>query len=335
MKNISIALFLLLLLTSCFKEEDKRPKIESASISMKLGEDYGNVFYYNLASQTIVSQNKWNDWDLAFYAQDDDFFIKLNHGANMKAFKTNATLLEAVTSLDPNIKPKVDDATGDRAKIALNYTQDFTSNDTIYFNDAVYILLLGTDALGNEMGYKKMKLDFVYQNHYQISYANLDNTEKVSKKIYKDLKYNYMYLSFKNEGEIVPIEPDKTAWDIVFTRSTDVTISNDFVDTIFDYSVTSVLLNPFSTTAYLENALTFEAINQSTINSSALTNQLNIIGYDWKAYDLTNGIYAVRENQAYVVRDINDFYYKIKFVSFYDPETTLKGTISFDYEIIK
>lgn len=335
MKNILYITFILLL-TSCFKEEDKRAQKNTVGVvSMPLGEDYGNVFYYNLLDSSIVSQNKWSDWDLSFYAQDDDYYIKLNDAANMKAFKAPNNNFESVNSVGSDWEFIVDDATGNKDNHALQFTSKYTSNDTTYYEDAVYVLLLGSDALGNELGYKKLSLLYTYLNQYHIQYANLDNTENYEFTISKDVTVNYVHFTFNDEGAMKTIEPDKTTWDIVFTRSTDVTYTLDSSTVITDYSVTSVLLNPFSTEAYLQTDEEYEDYTFNKIDYTQFTNQLNIIGYNWKAYDLTTGVYATRTNQFYIIKDINDYYYKFKFLSFYDPDSSLKGTISFEYEIIK
>lgn len=334
MKNL-IYISIILLLSSCFKEEDKRTQNGNIdAVSMKLGEDYGNVFYYNLNTQKIVSQNLWSDWDLAFYAQADAYHIKMNDGANMKAYNTQSADFEAVTSLNPSWPSLVDDATGNLDNLALSYEIDYTKGDSTFYKPKVYILLLGSDALGNELGYKKISLLYTYLNQYAVKFSNLDNSETYTYTVLKDVTVNYVHFKFQNGGKQLLIEPDKLTWDVVFTRSTDITITNDFTDTIFDYSVTSVLLNPLYSKGYLETEIPFEDINTANIKNSEFTNQLNIIGFDFKAFNLVTGNYSIRKDRAYIVKDINDFVYKIKFLGFYDPDTNLKGTITFTYEIL-
>lgn len=334
MKNIKY-LLIILLLSSCFKEEDKLSLNPAETESMVLGEDYGNVFYYNLASKSVVSENHWSEWNLAFYSQEGDYHIRLNDAANMKAFNAQTTNFESVTSLKPEWRSIVDDAKGSRDNLALKFETLKTIDDTTFYKPNVYVLLLGTNPSGDEIGYKKMTLLYTYSNKYKIRYSNLDNTESYEYIITKDAVVNFIHFSFANKGNQVIIEPDKTTWDVVFTRSTDITITNDFVDTIFDYSVTSVLLNPLFTKAYEETEINYDDISIKDIKYQKLTNQLNIIGFEFKSFNLTTGYYTIKPNKSYVIKDINDFYYKIKFVGFYDPNTNIKGTISFVYEIIK
>lgn len=334
MKNL-IYISIILFLSSCFKEEDKRSSNSSiGSVSIKLGEDYGNVYYYNLRDSSIVSQNLWSDWDLAFYAQGDQYHIKMNDGANMKAYDAQSAQFDAVTSINPDWSSLVDDATGNLDNLALKYEIDYTKGDSTFYKPKVYVLMLGSNALGIELGYKKISLLYTYLNKYALKFSNLDNSETYISTIQKDVTVNYVHFKFENGGKQMLIEPDKTTWDVVFTRSTDITITNDFTDTIFDYSVTSVLLNPLYTKGYLETEIPFEDINTGNLKNSSFTNQLNIIGFDFKSFNLTTGNYTIRQNKAYVLKDINDFYYKIKFLGFYDPDTNLKGTITFTYEIL-
>ncbi|MGB1314533.1 MAG: HmuY family protein [Chitinophagales bacterium] len=335
MRKLFYILFPILLLTSCFKEEDKRQVNNETSVSIALGEDYSSVFYYNLSTQSVVAENKWIDWNLSFYAQEDDYFIKLNDAANMKAYKATQEQFEEVSAIDDVTNFILDDAKGTRNGIALLYEPTITKGDTIFYTNTTYILRLGKDVLGEEIGFKKIKLLYTYLNQYALRHSNLDGSEDYISIIKKDLTLNFVHFSFKNKGEIINIEPDKTTWDIVFTRSTDITVTLDSSIILPDYTVTSVLLNPYFTKAYKEESVDYKDATLFNIKNSSFTNQKNIIGYNWKAFDLINLTYAIRQNEFYVIKDINDFYYKLKFLSFNDPNTNIKGTISFQYEIIK
>ena len=58
---------------------------------------------------------------LAFYAQDDDFFIKLNYAANMKAYETEKNTFDEVNEINPNILSTVDDPKGRRDGLSLDF----------------------------------------------------------------------------------------------------------------------------------------------------------------------------------------------------------------------
>lgn len=335
MKNKIYIFTLVIILSSCFKEEDKRKENDSELESIRLESDYSVQNFYNLAQKKIVSSNNWTIWNLNFYAQSNNFFVKLNDAANMKAFNTNSTAFEDVLVFDDTWVSSVDNAEGDLNQLALDLNFIDNGLDTLYTDKKVYVLMLGTDAAGIDIGYKKIVIDYFYGNHYHIRFANIDGTEYHEAIIPKDETLNYVSFSFKNEGEIVSVEPDKNTWDIVFTRSTDVTITNDFSDTIFDYSVTGVILNPSTSQAYQIKDTSFISFNKTNVTETNFTNQLNIIGYDWKSYDLENSVYAIRQDNYYILKDGNSLVYKMNFKAFVDPETNERGTISFEYQVLK
>lgn len=335
MKYLIYIFAITLTLSSCFKEEDKREPLKTQVKSIKLESDYSVQHFYKLSDTSIVSSNNWTKWDLKFYAQNNNYYVKLNDAANMKAFNTNSKNFESVKTFNNTWISKVDNPEGDLNLLALDLEFISNGSDTLFTNKNVYVLLLGTDAAGNEIGYKKIVIDYFYGNHYHIRFANLDGSEEFEAIIAKDETLNYVYFSLNNQGEIVTVEPDRNTWDLVFTRSTDITIKNDFTDTIFDYSVTGVILNPYSTQAYQIIDENFASTNKDNVNSLDFTNQLNAIGYNWKSYDLENSVYAVRKNNYYIIKDGNSLVYKLKFISFVDPVTNNRGTISFEYEVLK
>ncbi|MFT4644742.1 MAG: hypothetical protein ACI8ZX_001149 [Planctomycetota bacterium] len=334
MKKYLIYILLLLIFSSCFKEEDKWNVSDSNSSFSTLGSDYSNQVFYNLSSQSIVSENKWTIWDLAFYAQENDYYIKLNDAANMKVFKAEGLSFENTNAIDNNWDSKVDYANGDRTKIALNYSKNSESSDTIYYNEDTYIIKLGIDGLGQDMGIRKFQLLYTYQKFYVFRYSNLDGSELITSMVEKDQTLNYTYFSFSDGGKEVIVEPDKSTWDLLFSRTTDMAISNDLSDTIFDYSVVSVLLNSFSAKSYRENEISYEDQKIQNIDNTLFSSTPNTIGYYWKYYNLEESQYSIIENQHYLVKDFNNYYYKFKILSFYDPETNNKGTIGFEYQLL-
>lgn len=334
MKYLFYLVLLTLSLSSCFKEEDKRTPNQIEYKSIKLESDYSMQHFYNLSDTSIVSSNNWTIWDLKFYAQGDGHYVKLNDAANMKAFRTNTSEFEDVLSFDDTWISIVDDPKGDINELALNITfEENSTTDTLFTNKNVYVLMLGTNALSIDLGYKKIVVDYFYNNHYHIRFSNLDGTEEHQSIIPKDETLNFVYFSFNNAGEVVSVEPDKNTWDLLFTRSTDIAIY--FTDTILDYSITGVILNPYTNKAYRVQDENFETTTSENINETNLSSQLNIIGYDWKFYDLETSRYEPRENNYYVIKDGNSIFYKMKFISFIDSLTNERGTISFEYNAIQ
>ena len=55
-----------------------------------------------------------------------------------------------------------------------------------------------------------------------------------------------------------------------------------------------------------------------------------MIGYDWKYYNLDAALYTIEPGLAYVIRDRDGFYYKLRFIDFYS-EAGEKGYPKFEY----
>ncbi|MGB1248768.1 MAG: HmuY family protein [Chitinophagales bacterium] len=318
---------IVLLLSSCFKEEEPRDAV-SIGTTIEMGSDYFNQVFYNIASNEVVSVNSYETWHLGFYAQADDYFIRLNAARVMYAFPTGEFNFENVTSLDENLTGDIDHQSGDRSRLALdvNFVE---SGDTAYSNSEVYILDLGTNEAGDYYGYKKIVFEKVSGNSYYIRFANLDNSEMYKAVVTKDETLNYVAFSLDNEGEVVNVEPDRNTWDLVFTNFT---AEIDTLGSLIPYSVTGAYFNPFFVEGYQINDNTFDDFSTNDINESLFDNQLDIIGHDWKVFSLEDNQYYIYNNKVYILKDINDNYYKLRFLDFYSQETGDKGYPTFEIQ---
>lgn len=335
MKQLIYILPIILIFSSCFKEEEKRKAENTAYESIKIEADYSRQVFYNLNSKTIISQNNWADWDLAFYSQDDDYYIKLNAAASMKIANTKSNDFNANINI-ADLDFKIDDPKSNINR-AIDVYFNYVQYDTLYSDSMVYVLFLGMKSNGDSLGFRKIVFDYAYKNQYHIKYSNLDGSNLLQTTIIKNPTTNFTSFSL-NKEEIVEIEPDKSTWDLLFSLSTDAVYTDDFSDTILDYAVTSVLLNPYTTEAYLEENISFDNFNLLNIDENKFSKNLNIIGYNWKRYQISqgnSGTYSIYPNKIYIVKGGNGLIYKMKFISFIDPETNERGTISFQYEVLK
>jgi hypothetical protein len=79
----------------------------------------------------------------------------------------------------------------------------------------------------------------------------------------------------------------------------------------------------------------FQSINRDAVQSLEFTTIQDEIGYDWKDVtgDVTSGniSYVIIEGLNYIIRDQEGFYYKLRFISFYNNEGE-KGYPTFEYQ---
>jgi hypothetical protein len=173
-----------------------------------------------------------------------------------------------------------------------------------------------------------VKFLWVNANAYKLKYGLLNNTQVDSIIIEKQTAYNYSYFTFSNGGQQLTMEPPKTEWDIVFTRYRYV-----FYNTIpyTPYQVSGVLLNPTGIYAGVDSTMNFDDIDYQKALSVPLFNQRDVIGYNWKYYSFSSQSYIVVPNRNYIIRDEKGYYWKLRFVDFYNNNGE-KGYPKFEYQ---
>jgi hypothetical protein len=139
---------------------------------------------------------------------------------------------------------------------------------------------------------------------------------------------NKLQIHYSFENGIVNVLPDPDSWSLLFSRYTTMLQTNDGED--YPYLVTGVLLNPSGVAAALDTIHEFSSIVLDDTADLELTTRADIIGYDWKYYNFNAGIYTIVPEFNYVIRDRDGFYYKLRFIDFYNT-TGEKGYPSFEY----
>jgi len=334
MKKVVYLICSIVLLSSCFKEEDPRTSFSSYD-TIEIGNDYNNQVFYSLYDTSIISTNDYLEWNLAFYCDQELSYVKLNSAANMVAYKTNSTDFNA----DFNTNFSEEDKRFDGSfyiENQLAIDQKITGNsfnDTLFTDQEVYILYPGIEANGNEIGsYKKFVFIGVFEDAYIIKYANLDGSDQHIASIPKDYSLNYVSYSWDSHS-IVDIEPDKNTWDLLFSRFTDTVYTTSGDDYLTGYAVTGLYLNQGASnvSAYFTEDYTYEEFSTENIDESQFSTKLNAIGHTWKQFSTQ---YNILQSRVYIVKDRNGNIFKMRFLSFYDSNSGLKGYPSFELELL-
>ncbi|MEX2597075.1 MAG: HmuY family protein [Salibacteraceae bacterium] len=290
---------------SCEKDEIPvepfdRGDVESVQIAM--GSDYETQVWYDLSDGKVVSTNDRFAWDIAFDCNDSAHFIYLNTSVVMMAAKAEGGAFEDEIDV-ASLSFRLDHPSGIKDSLALGHW---------WQQSAVWVIDLGYCINGSKRGYRQMQFSLTSDNKLTITHAKLDGSDLQSATIAKDDRMNRIAFSFSS-NQAVSIDPPKTDYDIVFT-----TYTHLFYNPFTPYSVSGVLLNPHQTTAVQIDHLSFEEIDETVARETVLTDSADVIGYDWKYYDLDAAQYTVFSNQNYIVRDNEGFYYKLHFVDFYN-----------------
>lgn len=324
--NILTGLMLPLLLTSCFKEDGMvLPHEQGAVLEGQVAEGglYGTQVFYDLKENEVAASGPVTDWDLSFASAGDDWTIRLNSSKFMLAGNSNDTAFQQELVAD-NLDMGFDASHGDPDSTAIG---DWVvkTEDTVWSRREVYLVDLGLDTMGNRLG--NMKVQFETEGtDYRIRYARTDGSDEQVKMVRRDPLRESVCFSFQKG--VVDVAPLPFDWSLLFTKYTTMLVTNEGEN--YPYIVNGVLLNPSGVTAALDTIHDFMEMDLADTLDLELTSRADVIGYEWKYYNFDAGVYTIVPEMHYVIRDRDGFYYKLRFIDFYN-DTGVKGYPRFEY----
>ena len=290
---------------SCEKEEIPISPHTPGNVltnQIELGIDYRYQVFYDLGSNSTISDNLKTDWDLGFESSNDGYHIILNSSTyGALSYVDNIPFNDIIDPL--NLSWSWDNPSGDLDSSAFGDSRNLSG---------FYVLDRGFDLNGISRGYKKILIDSISSDFYQISYSNLDNSSFNSLKLYKDPSVNFTCFSF-DSNQIIDIEPSFSDWDLLFSQYTH--LYND--TTTPAYLVTGVSSN-LEILVAVDTSNDFNDINYSMINEFSFNDNRDAIGFDWKEYDFNGGSYSINSNINYIIMDKQQKYFKLRFTDFYN-----------------
>ena len=324
----------LILLSSCFKEDEPMPAFPMQTTTIEMGKYYQYQYHFNLSENKKLTQIDKNSYDLVFESADSGWHIRLNTSAFMMAANTGEKDFEAITDTT-GLPWKFDKSNGNPDFIAIGNWLSINGTDTVYEN-TVYVINRGIDHLGNNRGLKKVKFTRVDKNSYTFSYADFNNENQGEFIINKENEVKHSFFSFDDETQLTGLEPPADKWDLLFTQYTTLLFTN--TGEPYPYLVTGVLSNYGNLKMAIDSVQTYENVTLETAQSFDYSNSWDFIGYDWKDIigDVGSGnvYYEIVPNRTYLLRTINDVYYKLRFINFYNEDTGEKGYPMFQYDVL-
>lgn len=317
MKKIVIIL-LSWLLVACEKKELPVPAYERGDLStvqIEMTRDYRYQVWFSLHDNKVVTTNLKTDWDLAFEAASDGMHVFLNGSKAMRAHKTRYTDLSQVKDTSGMGIAHADMPSGNRDSTAIgNWKLD----------NKVYILNRGYSLTSQLIGFYKLKIISENATHYTFEYAPLNSDEVRQGIVYKDDAYNFIAFSFSS-GTQELIEPKKADYELCFTQYTHL-----FYDPLQYYQVTGALSSSVVHVARISDKRFGDIVIGDTARYK-LDSRRDLIGYDWKSFNLNANLYSVNTNLSYLVKDSRGFYYKLHFIDFVN-SSGMPGYPKFEYK---
>ncbi len=289
------------------------------------GSQYGNDVYYSLANG-VVSTISRTDWDIAFSVSTRSSSIIINEGANVAlwvypnawtwATPSDTTGIKTWTSRVRNSNTDWEvGAFNANATTHPNYgwgNYNETSHNIVNIDGGVlYIIKLRNGS------YKRVWVETKYSSlqKYAFRYADIDGSNEhiVSELNLAGYTGNYGYYSLVDNQLIANREPDKSTWELLFTKWEDVNSDQPYI-------VFGVLQN----VGIKAIELTTTDFANVTYTDAQFVSDINTIGYDWKTYA---GTWTVANDKAYIIKNTAGKAYLIVFKTFAGSST---GALTFD-----
>lgn len=333
MKHTLIYLFILMVASSCFKEDVPYPAFEMQTTTIEMGQYYLYQSYFNLPSNEVVSSNEKNGWDLGFECGDTSWHVRLNTSAFMLA--AGAGIKDFDQAIDTaGFLWRFDKSDGNPDSTAIGDWLFIDGKDTLYHNE-VYVVNRGYDHLGNLRGLKKIMFTHVDSVSYSFRYADMDGSNENTITIQKRNDVYFTCFSFGEGGKQLDLEPRTDSWDLFFTQYTTLLYTDE--GDPYPYLVTGVLSNPGHIELAMDSLKTYDAVDLDYARSLTYSPQRDLIGYDWKDLigDVNSGnvYYEIVPGRNYLIRTKQGLYFKMRFINFYS-ESGEKGFPSFQYDVL-
>lgn len=297
------------------------------SVTVTTGPGNAQQTWYNLNTDASTSA-PLAEWDLAF---------EINGGFNAGIMANTAKGVKVYQAPFPVGDWGTMDTTGmaatwqglfnsdtDWSKGAFNSDVDLDAYNIgwgiyntvthVVAGDSIQVVVLADGSA------KMIRIDALGAGTYTFTYANLDGsdeqTHQVAKADYSGKNYAYWSMTAHSAIDREPMSAD---WDIVFGKYT--------TDIGMWYGVTGALHNKNVQAVQVGGVPTPDAV----FVWNDLGNDINILGYDWKYFDMGTFQYVIEDSLTFFVKDVTGNVWKIWFTAFGGSTT---GDISFNKQLI-
>jgi hypothetical protein len=292
---------------------------ETSFVEITQGPGYAREVYYNLASQEAVAVDG-NAWDIAF-SGGFSAGIWLNETSDGSGTTLGLYRLSADYSYTDTLAPDMAEerlfnkhtgyGDGAFAQVAdpanpfdLGWGEYNPVNHTVANGPA--FLLQKRDS-----SWVKFRVNTLASGTFSFSYADLDGANEtidtIDTRAYPDRSLIHYSMQTKAVVTNIPSE-----WDLIFTRY--YTPLDDGQGGTLDYLVTGSLQGPGIEVAEVQTLDPDQRAFQA--GTDTFSSNLDVIGYDWKSFDLSTFSYSIADDVVYFVKDRQDKLWKLQFIDF-------------------
>ncbi|MCB0771682.1 MAG: HmuY family protein, partial [Flavobacteriales bacterium] len=273
--------------------------------------------YYSLLNG-VQATAALDSWDLAFEISGFTSSIQVNTAKGLSVFETPFAISEwsSVNSPDEDNWTRLLNSETYWSAGALTHGNDLDQPDGFNVGWGTYNMITHT-IMGTKIyviktaggSYRKLRINSLASGSYSFTFADLDGSNEQTSTLVKSAfsGKNHGYFSFEG-NTVLDLEPPTASWDLVFTKYT--SIINAPAPTA--YAVAGVLQNKNV------SAMQIDGVDTSVADwtSAAFDTSMNIIGYDWKNYNMGSSMYEYADDRTYFILDRTGNIWKLIFTEY-------------------
>ncbi len=295
--------------------------------SVYMGAGYAKQVYYSLANDSVGAAPMLTpeSWDLGFITNMMDAAIIVNHAKGISVYKVpNQDTADWATLDTTGIYSWSKSYNSDTSWRKGAFNIDANPNDQFDFGwgkydfgmhgvaggDKLYILQTGPSSYKKIKFISKVGVTPTDTNTVFFRIANLDGSDdnlvKVNGTPYQNKNFVYYNIS---TNSVIDIEPEKTSWDILFTRYISIPVQT------MAPPVAGVLSN-IGVKVAQARGINIDYTGGNYADS--LSSNISTIGYDWKTYVYAPppGYYAIDDSLTYFIKTKGGSVYRLNFTGF-------------------
>jgi hypothetical protein len=294
------------------------------SDSVALGAGYMNESYYSLQDGEVANVIN-NDWDLAFDMSNFGATIRSNRLSSVFLYPGSISDWETLDTagIEEWTRYYNSDITWSFGALNAPATDDpedlgwGTYNTTTHFTDGSRLFVV--ELQSGE--FRKLFIEKLASGTYTFQHDKLDNSDLSNETVVKADYNTQNFIHYSMETKtIISREPHTGTWDIVFSN-----YHSEIIPDVY-YGVTGVLSNVGVTTQEIDDLPSDEAIFSGTFD-----NEINVIGHNWKSFNMDTWLYDIEDSLTYFVFTNNEDVWKLVMTGF---NGSVDGKVYFTKELV-
>jgi len=293
-------------LVGCIEYElpvEARPAGEAEVHTASIGNSYEQRIFYSLVDRAIVASHSKMDWCLRLEPRQDGVDAVLNSSRTMRLARTGLTAFRT-NWIDDEV-----DALPWRLDAPNGFPTD--STERVLQMGEVVLINLGYGLENDLLGRCQVQLIAMDTESCQLRVANLDGTAEATIFIPWNPDGPHGYVSLLEQAAR-DLEPPSDMWELLLTQY------SELLEGDFPYQVTGILTPSQRVTVYDYSDYSWDEALARNWSTDEFTADWNAIGYDWKYFDLNEGVYSIDPNRIFGVRTSEGREFQLRILDFYD-----------------